>query len=60
MNNSQEGQIFEQPKPNLDLEIGEGRGNFIFSMTAKKTIKNRFKYWLFCKFFPFKITRWDK
>ena len=30
-----------------------------FQFTVKKTILARLKYWLFCKFFPFKIIRWE-
>ena len=30
-----------------------------FEFTVKKTLKAKIKYWLFCKFFPFKIKRWD-
>ena len=30
-----------------------------FVFTVKKTKLARLKYWLFCKFFPFKIKRWD-
>ena len=34
--------------------------NIQFEFTVKKTLIARIKYWLFCKFFPFKIRRWDK
>jgi len=30
-----------------------------FEFTVKKTSLARLKYWLFCKFFPFRIERWD-
>ena len=48
-----------QPK-NFDLMMGEGPNSVTFHMYVKPTLIHRFKWWLFCKFFPFKVVRWDK
>jgi len=51
------------PNPNFVLAFDDMgySGSFVieFSFTVKKTVRARLKYWLFCKFFPFKIKRWD-
>lgn len=51
------------PKPNFVLRFDDmGYKNPLtirFEFTVKKTRLARLKYWLFCKFFPFKIERWD-
>jgi len=51
------------PNPNFVLafdDMGyENPFGIQFEFTVKKTPKARIKYWLFCKFFPFKIKRWD-
>ena len=44
--------------PNLELSFGDS-GEVTLLQTVKKTIVNRFKYWMLCKFFPFKIKSWD-
>lgn len=44
------------PPPNFELQTGD----LSLQFTVKRTLLNRLKYWLFCKFFPFKIGRWDK
>lgn len=49
--------IKHPPKCNLHLAFGDGA--VILDIVAKRNIRNKIKYWLFCKFFPFKITRWD-
>ncbi|KKM96823.1 hypothetical protein LCGC14_1174250 [marine sediment metagenome] len=46
------------PEPNFEMEMGEP-GQVIWSFRVKKTLINRIRYWLFCKFFPFKIIRWE-
>ena len=44
---------------NFVLEMGEGTGTFQFNFQVSKTAINRVKYWLFCKFFPFRVVRWE-
>ena len=51
------------PEPNFVLafdKMGYEDGvGLDFHFNAKRTNLARLKYWLFCKFFPFKIVRWD-
>ncbi|KKM98880.1 hypothetical protein LCGC14_1153480 [marine sediment metagenome] len=47
------------PEPNFEMGMGEGYSQMVWSYRLKKTIINRIRYWLFCKFFPFKIIRWE-
>lgn len=54
------GAICKRPEPNLVLIMGEGMENITFYLFAKRTLGNRLKWWLFCKFFPFKITHWNE
>lgn len=51
--------VFTLPEPNFEMVMGEGSSLVMFRLTVPKTIGNRVKYWLFCHFFPFKLTRWD-
>ncbi len=46
------------PRSNLYLEMVDS--GICFELQAKKTWRNRLKYWLFCQFFPFQVKRWDK
>lgn len=48
------------PKPNFTMRMGEVGNALSFDFQVKRTWLNRLKYWLFCKFFPFKIVRWNK
>lgn len=48
------------PSNNITLQIGEDDGGAHVSFTANKTLYNKFRYWMFCKFFPFKIVNWTK
>jgi hypothetical protein len=53
------------PKCNFILRFDDMgyRGNPVFyqiEFTVEKTLLARLKYWLFCKFFPFKIVKWDE
>ena len=50
------------PEPTLELIMGdvieeEGRSYypFLISLPVTKTLYNRFRYWMFGKFFPFKV-----
>ena len=47
------------PTPNFEIRMGEDSNGLRLHFTVKKTYLNRFKYWLFCKFFPFKIIEWS-
>ena len=47
------------PVPNFTIKMGDAECDIQVSFQVKKTKLNRIKYWLFCKFFPFRITRWD-
>jgi len=55
--------FYSPPEPNFSLVFDDmGYDNpfkIQFEFTVKKTLKARIKYWLFCKFFPFKIKRWN-
>ena len=50
-------EILEYPKPNIELIMGEAPADIVITFRAEKTLLNRFKYWMFSKFFPFKV-RW--
>ena len=62
------GEVFlltpNNPSPNLEIGWGDtdkdGSFPILFSLQVKRTFINRFKYWMLCSFFPFKISRWDK
>jgi|GEM_PF-3343677 len=49
----------ELPPTNFEIRMGEGDNSLTFELYVKRGLGNRLKYWLFCKFFPFKISRWD-
>jgi len=49
------GAFYIPPPANLFLTTGD----LTFPIHAKRTIRNRIKYWLFCQFFPFE-RRWEK
>ena len=51
--------IFKQPTPNFEIQQGDGNNCLIWCFMVKRTLLNKLKYWLFCKFFPFKIVRWE-
>lgn len=62
MSKEQEGThqfISLHPHHNFEIRMGEGDIDIAFSFHVEKNLGNRVKYWLFCKFFPFKISRWD-
>ena len=49
-------------RSNFAMQMGEDEGPSLgegFEFTVKKSITNRIRYWLFCKFFPFRIVRWE-
>lgn len=45
-------------KYNLEISFG-GKDCIVISQNVKRTFINRFRYWMFCKFFPVTIERWD-
>ena len=47
------------PKFNFEMKMGKDDGGFSYCFNVKKTILSRVKYWLFCKFFPFRIILWE-
>ena len=47
-------------EPNFSMEMGDRPCYVRFNFMVNKTIANKLKYWLFCKFFPFRIVKWDK
>ena len=47
------------PKVNLVLQIADNPSFLRFEFYVKKTLLNRFKFWMFCRFFPFKIIEWE-
>lgn len=53
------GLIEAPPEPNFFLAMGDAGSDVVFQFRVRKTLFNRIKYWLFCKFFPFRITKWD-
>jgi len=55
-----ESKFINQIEPNFEMSMGEEEQSLIFSFTVKYNLINRLKYWLFCKFFPFKIVRWER
>ena len=57
--NEQEGFRLVEQKTNFFMQMGEGNVSFQFHMNVRKTLLNRFKYWMFFQFFPFKLVRWD-
>lgn len=53
------GELAFSPVPNMSLRMGEPKGGACFVFSVKRNIPNRLKFWLFCKFFPFTIERWE-
>ena len=50
----------KMPEPNFEMQSGDIPKCLRISLSVKKTIRNRIKWWLFFQFFPFKLLRWDK
>ena len=48
------------PPPSFTMRMGEDEGAVDWAFRVRKTRCNRLKYWLFCKFFPFRIIQWEK
>lgn len=48
------------PPRNFSLRMGDTREHSItYTFWVKKTLRNRIKWWLFCRFFPFVIDEWE-
>lgn len=45
--------------PNFSLRQGDAPGCVEWHFCVKKNLINKIRYWLFCKFFPFKIIKWE-
>ncbi len=60
MNMKQDLHLVKLPPKNFDLTMGEGPNGVTFHMYVTPTVIHRFKWWLFCKFFPFEVARWDR
>ena len=44
---------------NLSLRLGDdGPSNTYFLVTAKRTVRNRIKWWLACRLLPFTVETW--
>ena len=52
-------EILNLPTYNIEISFG-GKDCIIILQNVKRTLHNRFRYWMLCRFFPFKIERWDK
>ena len=51
--------VFSLPsEPNFEIEMGENI-SVRFAFNEKRTLPKRLKWWLFCKFFPFKVIKWN-
>ena len=51
--------ILKPPDTN-NLELGFGDDDYIkIYMPMKRTLFNRFRYWMLCQFFPFRIIKWE-
>lgn len=46
--------------PNFSMEMGDPPIMFILSFVVKRTFLNRIKYWMFFRFFPFRLVRWER
>ena len=54
------GFSFAMEVPNIEMMLGDGLNTYRLHFIVYKTWRNRFRYWMLCQFFPFKIVRWDK
>ena len=49
-----------EPPRNLTIQIGEDTGHLQIDLIEKKTLRNRFKWWLLCRLLPFRIKEWKE
>ena len=52
--------VIDIKEPNFVIQMGEDSLSLSFHYCVNKTMKNRIKYWLFCRFFPFEIVKWER
>ena len=50
----------KQEKDNIIISMGEDLRKISFMFIENYTLKNRFKWWLFCKVFPFRVEKFEK
>jgi len=46
--------------PNIVVSFGEGIAKFSVNFIENYTLLRRFKWWLFCKVFPFRVEKFEK
>mgnify|MGYP001563213241 CR=1 FL=1 len=47
------------PLPNFEIEMEMSENISVrFAFNEKKTLLKRFQWWLFTRFFPFRIIKW--
>ena len=54
----------EQTTYNMVISFGSNDNSdnsypITISQNEKRTLFNRFKYWMLCQFFPFHVEKWD-
>jgi len=50
---------FTMGDENTDALLGDTNGILLFTVSMRKTWRNRIKLWLFFQFFPFKFKGWQ-
>jgi hypothetical protein len=50
----------ELERNNIQIRFGEHTSKVVFEFIENYTLLNRFKWWLFCKVFPFRIEKFEK
>ena len=48
------------PATNFTCAFGESPTETTVSCQESKTVRNRIKWWLFCKAFPVRVVKWEK
>lgn len=46
---------YKREKPNVRIGFGEAEAKVTISFIENYTLLRRFKWWLFCKVFPFRL-----
>ena len=50
--------VSEAPITNFVLTFGEPEYNLSLHLKVRKTLRNRLKWWCFCRVFPCRIKEW--
>jgi hypothetical protein len=50
----------ELERNNIQIRFGEHTSKVVFMFIENYTLLNRFKWWLFCKVFPFHVDIFEK